>query len=250
MKIKVLKLICYGIAILTLSGCNIGRLFEGSSGPELSPIEGTQEDKQQRAKFVSLPMPRVTADKFSANSLWRKGSRSFFKDQRASKVGDIVQVSVNFTDQASISNSTSLSRTAADNSNITSLGGLETSLENILPNEGSISPLSSLSASKSNSGAGSIDRSETLNFTMAAIVNEILPNGNMVIMGRQEVRVNYEKRELVIGGVIRPEDIDASNLVPSSKIAEARISYGGRGDISDLQAPRYGQKVLDVILPF
>ena len=105
-------------------------------------------------------------------------------------------------------------------------------------------------SSASSQGAGSVERSEALTTNVGAIITQILPNGNMVVEGRQEVRVNFEMRELIVAGIVRPEDVESDNTIDSTKIAQARISYGGRGQITDVQQPRYGQQVLDVLLPF
>jgi len=181
--------------------------------------------------------------------LWRPGSRDFFKDQRASTVGDILTVTIDISDNATLSNSTSRSRVAAENTSAT-LPGYEASLDQILPEAVVPSNLVDLDSDGSTTGAGSITRSESPALQVAATVLQILPNGNLVIAGRQEVRVNFEVRELLITGGIRPQYIDTTNQISYEKIAEARIRYGGRGQLSDVQQPRYGQQIYDLIWPF
>jgi flagellar L-ring protein FlgH len=167
----------------------------------------------------------------------------------ARQIGDLVTVKVNFKDSADIANETKRARTNADTMGVPNFFGLETQSQQVLAGMNNSSMVNASSASSSD-GVGSVKRAETLATNVAAVVTQILPNGNMVIEGKQEVRVNFEIRELIVGGVIRPEDIEADNTIESMKIAEARIAYGGRGQITDVQQPRYGQQVMDVILPF
>jgi flagellar L-ring protein precursor FlgH len=165
-------------------------------------------------------------------------------------VGDIVTVAIEIEDNAEISNTTTRSRSSAEESGLPSFLGFESQLDNFLPQAVDPDSLIDLSASGSSEGAGSVERDEDINLRIAAIVTQLLPNGNLVIAGRQEVRVNYEVRELQVAGVIRPEDITSTNEIQFDQIAEARIAYGGRGQISDLQQPRYGQQIFDVLWPF
>jgi flagellar L-ring protein precursor FlgH len=232
-------------AISIAGGCSaIDRLSQIGEEPKLSAIENPTT--QPGYKAVQMPMPKPEAVSYSPNSLWRNGSRSFFKDQRAHQIGDLLTVTVNITDQANFANETQRSRTAADDSGITAfLGSNLLGQKTALPGR-----LLTADSSSSTDGKGSIVRQETLQTNIAAIVTQVLPNGNLVVEGRQEIRVNYEKRELIVAGVVRPEDIQSDNTIDSSKIAQARIAYGGHGEISDLQQPRYGSQVLDVLLPF
>jgi len=195
-------------------------------------------------------MPKAERPLPMANSLWRPGSRSFFKDQRAQRVGDIVTVNVAIADTAEIDNTTTRTRSNTEDGDITNLFGVENQLNKILPGAVTPSSLLSLGSASKSTGVGEVERSESISMTVAAVVTQILPNGNLVIWGHQEVRVNFEVRELMVAGVVRPEDISSSNTVSHTQIAEARIAYGGRGQLTDVQQPRYGQQVLDIILPF
>src|SRR5262249_9774640 len=176
--------------------------------------------------------------------------RSFFRDPRAQRVGDILTVSIDIGDQAKIANTTSSSTSATENAGATNFLGLESRLKAVLPNAVDASKLVDLSSDSSNTGTGSVNRSETITLTVAAVVTQVLPNGNLVIQGQQEVRVNNEVRELQVSGVVRPEDIASGNTIKHTQIAEARISYGGRGQITNVQQARYGQQFFDAIWPF
>jgi flagellar L-ring protein precursor FlgH len=242
---KVLVTLCLA---LPLAACGTAdRLKNVGKPPALSPIENPTASAGYRP--VQLPMPTHEPAVFGANSLWRTGSRSFFKDQRARRRGDILTVLVEVTDSAQVENSTQRSRSA--NEGLGATGELSTGiLSAVGATIANPAGLVDLNSSNSSQGAGTINRKETLTTKVAAVVTQVLPNQNLVIEGRQEIRVNFEVRELIVAGVVRPEDIAADNTIESSKIAEARISYGGRGHISDVQQPRYGQQVLDVLLPF
>jgi flagellar L-ring protein precursor FlgH len=234
---------------LSLSGCNFfTRLANIGEEPPLSKIENPIAVKGYQP--VTLPMPRPEPVIQQANSLWRPGSKAFFKDQRASQVGDIVTVMVAIEDEATLNNTTDTTRVSSDEAGFAGLFGLESQITKVLPEGTTSEGLIDFGSDHSVSGSGKVDRNETINMEIAAIVTQILPNGNMVIVGRQEVRVNFESRDLSVTGVVRPEDITSKNTIQSSKIAEARIAYGGRGHLTDVQQGRYGQQLFDIIFPF
>lgn len=228
---------------LLLSGCT-GHFDHLGRVPDMTPIDNPR--RQAEATGVTMPMPERSTTMRQAASLWEADARGFLRDLRASKIGDIVTVEVDMAEQARISNQTSRSRGAGEAMGVPNLFGLETAL----PNSVDPDKLVNLNSSGSSNGAGAVNRQENISLKVAAVVTDILPNGNLVIAGRQEMRVNFELRELRIAGVIRPQDITTRNTVSYEKIAEARITYGGRGQITDMQQPRVGQQVLDAILPF
>jgi flagellar L-ring protein precursor FlgH len=229
------------------SGCSaVSRLSQIGETPKLTSIDNPTA--QPGYKPVSMPMPKPETVSYSPNSLWRNGSRSFFKDQRAHQIGDILTVTVNITDQANFANETQRDRTSKEDSGITDFIGaktLGTQAQKVLPGR-----LLTTDSTSQYDGKGSVQRQESLQTSVAAVVTQVLPNGNLVVEGKQEIRVNFEMRELIVAGIVRPEDIQSDNTIDSSKIAQARISYGGRGQITDFQQPRYGQQVMDVLLPF
>ncbi|MDP6563732.1 MAG: flagellar basal body L-ring protein FlgH [Alphaproteobacteria bacterium] len=243
------RVVALAAAAILLGACNVvDRLGDIGTEPKLTQI---QNPVQQRSyKPVVLPMPRQRPTAHKANSLWRPGARAFFKDQRASQIGDILTVNITIADEATIDNETSRTRTNTEDSDLTNILGYEGSLSKILPEGVSASSLVSLGSDSSATGTGSINRKETVKLVVAAIVTQVLPNGNLVISGSQEVRVNFEKRILQVTGVVRPSDISATNTVKHTQVAEARISYGGRGQLTDVQQPRYGQQLFDVVFPF
>ncbi|QOZ78290.1 flagellar basal body L-ring protein [Bradyrhizobium sp. CCBAU 53351] len=230
-----------------LGGCSsIDRLSQIGEQPKLSAIDNPTT--QPGYKPVQMPMPKPEVASYNPNSLWRNGSRAFFKDQRARQVGDLLTVTVNITDKANIANETQRSRTNSEDSGITDFIGAKTlgaQAQKVLPGR-----ILTADSSASSDGKGSVNRTEALQTNVAAVVTQVLPNGNLVVEGKQEIRVNYEIRELVVAGIVRPEDIQSDNTIDSTKIAQARIAYGGRGQIMDVQQPRYGQQVMDVLLPF
>ena len=235
------------LASCALGGCSsIDRLSQIGEQPKLSAIDNPTT--QPGYKPVQMPMPKPEVASYNPNSLWRNGSRAFFKDQRATHVGDLLTVTVNITDKANRSNETQRSRTNKENSGIDDFIGAKTlglQAQKVLPGR-----ILTADSTSSSDGKGSVNRTEALQTNVAAVVTQVLPNGNLVVEGKQEIRVNYEIRELVVAGIVRPEDIQSDNTIDSNKIAQARIAYGGRGQITDVQQPRYGQQVMDVLLPF
>lgn len=243
---KLFKIITLVALSASLAACTTANRLAGiGKAPALTTIENPTA--QAGYKPVNMPMPEPERVAYSPNSLFISGRRGFFKDQRASKVGDILTVQVTISDKASFSNKTARSRSS---SNDAGAGGVVGSLFSAavpgVPASGAVELKSGLT----DAGNGTVDRAETLQTQVAAVVIQVLPNGNLVIEGRQEVRVNFEVRDLIVAGIVRPEDIGAANTIPSAKIAQARISYGGRGQITDVQQPRYGQQFMDAILPF
>jgi flagellar L-ring protein precursor FlgH len=229
-----------------LPGCTaLDRIATLGDQPALTAIENPTS--QPGYKPVHMPMPTPQPASYSPNSLWRNGSRAFFKDQRAHQVGDILTVKVKITDKATLENETSRSRKNNEDSGVDNFFG-----KSKVPIMNSAVPTRIFTADSnaSSDGKGAIERKEELQTNIAGVVTQLLPNGNLVVEGRQEIRVNFEIRELIVAGIVRPEDIESDNTIDSSKIAQARIAYGGRGQITDVQQPRYGQQALDIMLPF
>lgn len=214
-------------------------------GPVTSPAGLTGNGQQ------TMPMPEHAAyDPGRPNSLWRTGSRSFFNDQRASRIGDILTVNIEIDDRAELSNSSNRSRSASTSAGVGNFFGLEQTVGQLFNGAFDPSNMVSADSESDHSGNGAINREEKIELTVAAVIVDRLPNGNLVIAGRQEVRINAELRELTVSGIIRPEDVTSDNTINHTQIAEARISYGGRGQISAVQRPSWGQRAADAITPW
>ncbi len=203
----------------------------------------------QYQQVTMQPTSRETGPA-SANSLWRNGARAFFIDQRASRIGDILTVQIEIDDSADVSNATDRSRNSTTTGQIGGLFGLESTIGRLLPPGFDKEPGLNYGGTTTGSGSGSVKRQEKISLTVAALVSQVLPNGNMIIQGRQEVRTNGEVRELTVAGIVRPEDITSANTIKHTQIAEARISYGGRGDISRMQKTPAGQALVETFSPF
>jgi flagellar L-ring protein FlgH len=237
-------------ALVSLTACasTLDRLNNVGKDPAMAPIENPVQ--RQGYQPISMPMPAQRIEVQQANSLWVSGRKSFFKDQRASQVGDILTVLVSIQDNARLENKTEKTKSANENLGVPKLFGFESKFGKVLPDAVDPAALVGVGSSTKDTGKGKIERTEQIELKLAAVVTQILPNGNMVIHGRQQVRVSNERRDLEVAGLIRPEDISIQNSIPYEKIAEARIAYGGQGMITDANRPRYGNEVMDILLPF
>lgn len=252
-----IKLLALLLFVISTSSCvdTIDKMRRIGKQPELNSLENPLMDPMHKPVRWHEDERDISHEKRSANSLWTPGARTFFRDQRARRVGDIVKVTINIADKADMNNKTDAKRNNTDNVGITGVFGLESRIPGWLPgskeaNAANLGDLVNVTGKNNHAGEGKIARNENIQTQVAAIVTQILPNGNLVIKGRQEVRVNYELREITVEGIARVEDISSENSISSDQIAEARISYGGRGHITDVQQPRWGSQVIDAISPF
>lgn len=231
------------------AGCSnaIDRLEWVGKEPPMQEIQ----DPQQKVPPVRWPVAKSEAARVTTtNSLWSPSSKSFFRDGRAYKVGDILKVKIEIQDKAELDNKTERKRNNSEALAAPQIFGLQDLLSRALPENQDPTNLLSITGTADNSGEGAIEREEVIETEIAAVVIQVLPNDSLVIYGSQEIRVNYEVRQLTVQGVIRPIDIAPDNSIASNQIAEARISYGGRGLISDVQQPRVGTQVLDIVSPW
>ncbi len=234
------------ISALALAAC--GRGDHIGKAPGFTPTAGGPE--QQAMYYASQPLGHELAPDRDQSSLWTGHRASLFGDRRAVKPGDILTVVIEVDDEAEISNSTQRARTGSEQLSVPSLLGIPQRLDQRLPEGATSEEAVGLNSNSKSTGSGSVRRNEKLTLRVAATVVEALPNGVLFLSGTQEIRVNFEMRELLVTGYVRPEDISRQNEITYDKMAAARISYGGRGQISDVQQPRIGQQILDTVLPF
>ncbi len=228
------------LATLLLAGCNSQTIKEIGNAPAMSPIGSGLRYSQTPQMSLYPKQPTHVATGYS---LWSDSQSALFKDSRAINVGDILTVNIQINDKASFDNKTDRSRKNS--------GGIKWSMQEslmgIIPDaSGDLSSDSDTSTQ----GKGTTARAEKLTLLVAAVVTGILENGNLLISGSQEVRVNHELRILNVAGIVRPQDVDAENTISYDRIAEARISYGGRGRLTEVQQPPVGKQVVDLFSPF
>jgi len=233
-----------------LSGC-LDRLADIGQAPHMTPVSdavapNVSPERAAMARAAAAPQRQF----YEQGSLWASGPTSLFGDRRAATTGDILTIIIDINDRAQLSNTTGRSRSGSENMSIAALMGLPENINGDLPEGASLDPAADFGSNSSSSGTGTVNRTEKITLRIAATVVDVLANGHLVVQGLQEVRVNFELRELAIAGIIRPEDISRNNEITYDKMAGARISYGGRGQLTDLQQPRYGQQIFDVIAPF
>ncbi len=233
-------------SLVMLMACS--PLSEVGRAPEFTP----PQDSPEHAALYRVPLPE-TADAprtIDTASLWSAGQRSLLGDRRASRPGDILTVVIEINDSAEISNNTARGRSSTNNMALPRFLGIPQAIDRRLPGGLAIGDGIETTGGSTFSGNGSVRRNEKLTLRIAATVVERLPNGVLRIEGRQEVRVNHELRELLVTGHVRPEDIARQNEITYDKIAGARISYGGRGVVSNVQQPPYGAQITEILSPF
>ncbi|MDZ4790696.1 MAG: flagellar basal body L-ring protein FlgH [Hyphomicrobiales bacterium] len=231
---------------LTVSGCAVDVRDIGRE-PHMTPVGAGLHPPS--VPIASEPTRRPVYR--GGNSLWQDASSDLFSDPRATRVGDVVTVKIIIKDKASLDNSSNRSRDAKKDLSLGLNYGLN--IAGVAPRvtasgDGSLD--TTVDSKTETKSQGGVNRSESINLLVAAVVTDVMPNGNLMISGTQEVRVNFDVRVLTVAGVVRPRDISTENTVSYEKIAEARISYGGRGRTIEVQQPAYGQQILDQVIPF
>ncbi|TNC07580.1 flagellar basal body L-ring protein FlgH [Methylobacterium terricola] len=231
-------LLALAASSLSLAGCQ-SRLDEFGRPPTLTPI-GTGLAAPREAlpsTFGSLQ------GRHSYHSTWTPASADLFQDPRARNIGDVLTVSILINDKAQFDNASDRSRSQKSSLGFDFGYGVSGLKDSATADAG-------IRSGTETKGQGTIDRKENLSLSVAAVITEVLPNGNLLISGSQEIRVNNEVRVLNVAGIVRPRDISRKNTIDYDKIAEARVSYGGRGRLTDVQGPTLGQQIFETVAPF
>lgn len=233
MRFPVIAAAALGLSACATSSADFGR------EPGMSAVGSGLVGYHESLPTAVFPVTKGAGDR----SLWNAKGARLYRDPRAATIGDVLTVKIFINDRATLDNSSDRSRDSKAGA------GLKLGFD--LNGSGSeLGADGKIDAQSSSRGRGSIDRSEQIQLSVAAVVTDVLPNGNLLISGTQEVRVNFELRVLNIAGIVRPSDISNDNMISYEKIAEARISYGGRGRITEVQQPGYGQQLYDIVAPF
>jgi flagellar L-ring protein FlgH len=237
----IIKPVMLLLGLALLGGC-ADKIADLNREPHLTPV-GSGLHPERTPLAVNAPMQQPPRD----NSFWRDASADLFRDPRAVRAGDVVTVKISIKDKASLDSTSERSRDSSSNHSYDLNYNINTGGT---AKKGDATIGGNAAAKTTSKGEGAITRSESIELLVAAVVTDVLPNGNLVISGTQEVRVNFEVRVLSVAGVLRPRDIATDNTVSYDKIAEARISYGGRGRITEVQQPGWGQQVVDMLAPY
>lgn len=248
---KIKKFTLLVASFMLASGCKglFSKIKNVGKPPEFSQIKVASSHEEIDDEDVQKEHDRHMYVR-KTNSLWKPGASTFFRDSRAWKVGDILKIVVQIQDSASLNNNTKNTRKTSLKASLPNLLGKENAIAQALSKKGDPNSLLNTKSDSSHDGSGNISRKEVIQTEIAAVVAKVLPSGNLLVEGHQEVRVNHELREVKIAGIIRPKDIDSDNSISAEKIAEARISYGGRGIVSDVQQPKQGAQIVDILTPF
>jgi|CXWL01.1.fsa_nt_gi flagellar L-ring protein precursor FlgH len=251
MYMKHYKLLPILLLSTVLAGCTstLDKLDDIGKQPKMAAV--TNPTEQPAYKPMTWPTPETAPpQKQYANSLWQPGARAFFRDQRAARIGDILRVNIKIGDKAEVDNATERKRDTTESVAAPIVYGFQNKIASFLPDRADPAKLMDITGATNSKGNGSVKRKETIETQVAALITQVLPNGNFVIDGSQEIRINFEVREVSVKGVVRPEDIKSDNTIDSSQIAESRITYGGRGQLTDMQQPRWGSQVVETLAPF
>lgn len=236
---------------IAVPGATYAAARRAMAPPQMNPVGTPAALTGGQQQTIPMPVePAAYAEPAGPNSLWRAGSRSFFNDQRASRVGDILTVNIEIDDKAELSNQSSRQRSSSTDAGVTHFFGLEQTAGRLFGQGFDPAHMVGGAGTSDQSGQGAINRKEKIQLTVAAVIVDRLPNGNLVIAGRQDVMINAELRQLTVSGVVRPEDISPENTINHTQIAEARISYGGQGQLSAVQRPSWGQRIADAVSPW